>query len=77
MRYLHAFTARTRNLSDISDAIESAAAGPKKVKLGNQEVEQYGIDELVKAANHVAAQTAASQAHRGLRFTALVPPGCG
>jgi hypothetical protein len=35
------------------------------------------MDEIKKAAQFVAAQSAKSQPHFGLRMTALVPPGCG
>ena len=62
---------------DISDAIAENATGPKSVTVDGNNVQQHSIPEQIAARNDVAAQQSASKAHRGLRFTRLVPPGCG
>ena len=41
------------------------------------EFEGETLDEQIKAAGFTAAQDAAPTAKRGLRFTKLIPPGCG
>jgi hypothetical protein len=53
--------------SDLADDID-----------GNS-VTQVSISDKIKAAQYQAAQEAAASApgHFGLRFTQLVPPGCG
>lgn len=61
----------------IDEAIEQVALGPKRVRIGQQEVEQPDIDQLVKAAQYGKSSTAAGKSHFGLRFTKLVPPGAG
>lgn len=63
--------------ADPNEAIELAALSPKRVKVGNQEIEQHSIQDLIAARDAVANQTAATQPHFGLRFTKLVPPGAG
>lgn len=62
---------------DIADAIAENATGPKSMSVDGQSVTQHSIDDQIKAANHVAGQTAASKPHFGLRFTKLIPPGGG
>ncbi len=63
----------------VNDAIIENAQQPARVKFGNREVEQHSLADQIEAANHVASQAAtdSSVAHFGLRFTRLVPPGCG
>lgn len=66
------------DIDDINNRIaQTASDGISKVVVRDDEVTVLSIDDQIKAANHVAAQSAASKAHRGLRFTKLVPPGCG
>lgn len=57
-----------------SDGIASSSVGPSQ-----QTTTVLSIDEQIKAANYVASQAAASSggAKFGLRFSKLVPPGCG
>ena len=38
---------------------------------------RMSIDDQIKAANYLAAQTAGARSHLGLRFVKLVPPGGG
>ncbi len=63
------------------DAVEAAivanAQQPARVKFGNREVEQHSLADQIDAANHVAATVASGTPGFGLRFTRLVPPGCG
>lgn len=65
------------DLDDINDAIVDATSSPARVKVADQEVESRNIDDLIKAANHVASQSAATTTGLGLRFIKLVPPGGG
>ena len=62
----------------VEDAIIENAAGPASVSVSGQTVTAKSADDLIKSANYLAAQAAANnRAHFGLRFTKLVPPGCG
>lgn len=66
------------DIDDINDTIANTAAdGIANVTVAGQSTTVLSIDEQIKAANHVASQTAAGTAKFGLRFTRLVPPGCG
>lgn len=62
---------------DITTAIAENATGPKSVSIDGNNVTQHSLNEQIAARNDSAAQAAASKAHRGIRFTRLVPPGCG
>jgi len=63
------------------DAIEAAiienASGPASVSVSGQTVTARTADDLIKLHNHLTAKKAMDQSHFGLRFTKLVPPGCG
>lgn len=61
----------------IADAISVVATGPKRTKVKNTEVEEHDLDQLIKADNHVAAKTAGTRNHQGMRFNQIVPPGAG
>lgn len=62
-------------MSDLSQRIEEVAAGPAEVQSDAGRVREQSLEDLVKADQHLAANTAAGKPHRGLRFTRLVPPG--
>jgi hypothetical protein len=62
---------------DINDQIAENALAPKKTQVGNQSIEEYGIDELIKASNHVAAKNAGSVVGFGIRYAKMIPPGGG
>lgn len=62
---------------DINDAIAENATGPKSVSVDGSNVQQHSLADQIAARNDVAAQSSTSKAHRGLRFTKLIPPGCG
>jgi hypothetical protein len=56
-------------------ALDAAASGPKRVATDGMEVEQHGLKDLIAADQYRRAKCATRKAHRGLRFTRLVPPG--
>lgn len=63
--------------SDITDTIaQTAADGIANVQIGQESTTVLSIDEQIKAANYVAAQAATPKSF-GLRFSRLIPPGCG
>ncbi len=63
--------------SDIADTIaQTGADGIANVTINGQSTTVLSIDEQIKAANYTAAQAASTRSF-GLRFTQLVPPGCG
>lgn len=55
------------------DNVSDAALDPKRVKTDAAEVEARSIDELLKAKAALAGSTASGKAHRGIRFTQLLP----
>jgi len=59
------------------EALDNAVLGPKKVKVGNEEVEQHSLGDLQSIADREAGNTAGNRNHMGLRFVGLVPPGTG
>jgi hypothetical protein len=65
------------DVDDINDAIAENATGPKSVTVDGNNVNQHSLADQIAARNAVAANTASSSAKFGLRFTKLVPPGCG
>ncbi len=62
-------------MADLSEQIEDAAAGPKMVKADGVEVQAQPLKDLIAADQYLASKNAASQPHRGLRFTKLIPGG--
>jgi len=63
--------------SVIEDAIETNLGQPKRVKFGQREVEQHSLKDQMDLLALVSSDDATDQPHFGLRFTKLVPPGCG
>ena len=55
--------------------IEELAVAPLEVTSDGQTVKERPIADVIAAQDRTASQTAATKAHRGLRFTKLVPPG--
>lgn len=55
----------------VSEAMEQ----PKSAASDGLSVTQHSLPDLIKAEQYKASKTAASQPHRGIRFTKLVPPG--
>lgn len=64
---------------EIADLTDAAAAGPASASIDGRSASQHRIPDLIALENHRAAQTAntPSNGHFGLRFTTLIPPGCG
>jgi len=59
----------------ITDALNSAAAGPKSVAGDAGRVESQPLPDLIQADRYVRSKDAASKPARGLRITKLTPPG--
>lgn len=57
--------------------IVDAAQKPASATIDGNSVTQQSLADKIAAATYASAQVAASKGHRGLRFTTLVPPGCG
>ncbi len=62
---------------EITDAIRTTAAGPKRVRTDAGEVESQDIEQQIAADKYLAAKNAArsTNTHRGLRFNRIIPPG--
>jgi hypothetical protein len=63
--------------TELEELIDLAAAGPKKAAVDNRSAEQHSLKDLLAVKQDRAADVAAGEGHFGLRFTKLVPPGCG
>lgn len=62
----------------VEAAYEAAAKGlVKKSSEGDRQVEYYSLAELLEAKRQAASDVAAAKPHFGVRFTKLIPPGCG
>lgn len=59
------------------EAALEVALGPKQVSTDGTSVTAQSIDEIKKAKDMLAADSAANQPHFGLRMSQLIPPGCG
>jgi hypothetical protein len=65
-------------VDQIKDAIvEGATEAIQSASNDAGSMTRMSIDDQIKAANHIAGQSAASKSHFGLRFAKLVPPGAG
>lgn len=61
-------------MSDALDAaIEANATGPKRVRVGNQEVEQHALADQIEASDRVAAQAAVTRNDLGIRRRKITP----
>jgi hypothetical protein len=58
---------------DVSDAIETTAKGPKRVRTDAGEVESQSLADMIEADKYLAAKAAAQTKGRGLRFNKLTP----
>ena len=61
----------------IQDAIEETAKGPAQVSADGTTVSAMDIAKQIEADRYLAAKTAATKNHFGLRFVRLEPPGAG
>lgn len=57
----------------VNQALTENAAGPKRVQVANQSVEQHSLKEQIEAAHHVAGQQAKSRSDLGIRTRAITP----
>ena len=62
---------------DLSQAIRDAANAPKKTQVKSTTVEEHPLPDLIAAERHLANKEAARRNHRGIRFSKIIPPGCG
>lgn len=62
---------------EIDELIDTVAAGPKSVAVDGRSATSQNLSDLKDIRNDRAAQAASGKGHFGLRFTRLVPPGCG
>lgn len=70
--------ATDQELQDAADdALLTALQNPQREQSGTRVIEEHPLSDVLNARKQVSADTAASQPHFGLRFTKLVPPGCG
>lgn len=60
---------------EVSDALKSAAQQPKRVRTDAGEVEAHDLEQQIAADKYLAAKKASGNAHRGLRFSRIIPPG--
>ena len=61
--------------SQINNAIEENATGPKKAKGDSGEVEQHALKDQVEAARFLASQKAAQGKRLGIKVSKITSPG--
>lgn len=59
----------------IDAAILSNATGPASVTQDQTTINQHALDQQIKAARFLKAQSAANRKSKGLRFMRIAPPG--
>jgi hypothetical protein len=62
---------------NIESAIDVNARGPKRVKVGSEEVEQHPLADQIAADRYAKARTSSTKRGFGLRFQRLKPPEGG
>ena len=62
-------------MADLSDDIETSAAGPKKVATDGVSTEEHALKDLIEADRYLAAKAASRSNGRGLHLTKLNAPG--
>ncbi len=62
---------------ELASKIDSVAQGPASVRTDAGEVTAQSIPDMIEADKYLASRnaTAAGNAHRGLRFNKIIPPG--
>ena len=70
-------TAEIQPAKTAQEIILENMAGPKRVTVAGETVEQHSIDDQIKALDYLAGEEAAKHPHFGLRFTKLILPGTG
>lgn len=61
--------------SQINEAIEENATGPKRAKGDSGEMEQHSLKDQVEAARFLASQKAAQGKGLGVKVSKMVSPG--
>lgn len=59
----------------LRDAIRTNAAGPKRLRGDEGEIEQHSIEDQIEADRYLRNTTAVAKPSRGLRFSRMSPPG--
>lgn len=68
----------TTTTADPNDLIRQAMANPQSVAVKSTNVTERPIADLIAAERHLANKDAgANRNHMGLRFSKIIPPGCG
>ena len=65
------------DLDTINDSLLANIQKPANASVDGTSASQHSLKDQIAAAAFVAGQVASSKPHFGLRFTTLVPPGCG
>ena len=62
---------------ELASKIDTVAQGPASVRTDAGEVTAQSIPDMIEADKYLASRnaTSAGNAHRGLRFNKLIPPG--
>lgn len=62
-------------MSDISDAIEDVAAGPRQTTVDGQTVLEHTLGDLIAADQYLDEKTARGRSRLPIRIAQLKPPG--
>ena len=62
-------------MADLSDKIEEAAEGPKRMTTDAGSVEAHDLGQLVEADRYLQQKAAAAAPHRRIGYGKFVPPG--
>ena len=62
---------------EAAEVVDTAAEGPASAMVDGRSATQHKLSDLLEWENRRAANAAAGNGSFGLRFTQLVPPGCG
>ena len=61
--------------SDLEDVIKDNAAGVKKAKGDNGELENHSLKDQIDADKYLCSKQASKARNKGLGFAQIVPPG--
>lgn len=68
----------TTTTADPNDIIREAMLNPQSVAVKSTNITERPIADLIAAQRHLANEAAGTgRNHQGLRFSKIVPPGCG
>ena len=63
--------------SNLEQAIQDNAAGPKRAQGDAGRVEQHTLKDQIEADRYLASRQVAANPAKAVGFTRLVPPGAG